>query len=307
MMKLFSRLPRAFAEGWLSAMDGHEIFYHQFGNPNGVPVVSFHGGPGSRSSAKYADRWFNLKTHRVILFDQRGCGRTRSVDPIRNNTPDAAIDDAMRILNACGIAGKIISAGASYGSTLALLFAEKFPARVRQICVGSIFLARKRDVQDWMEHDARRFWPDMLEEMDRVAKGRPLTKYFAGLLFSGKRADERIALKYYGNLEDNVGSLTPGFALPPPEDYERALRSFKVSMHFISNGFFMTDGRVLKDAKKIAKIPAIIAHNRLDLCCPFEQAWSLHKALPKSALHIVPDIGHGGEKLNAAVKKAMGE
>ena len=290
------------ASGWMPEIDGHEIYYHTYGNKNGEPVLLFHGGPGGSSKIKHTLN-YDLKKYYLILFDQRGCGKSKFKDLLYKNTPMDAVDDAERLLKHLNISGKIVSNGGSYGSLLAILFAEKHPELVSNLWVASIFLGRKHDVQDWQEKDAMRFYPDFISELKKKAGKKEISDYFAKELFSGDKKRERDALKYYGSLEGIVGSKNPEFKLPETEeDYEKELKSLKIYTNMVVNKFFMTDNYIIKNASKIKHIPTEIFHNRLDMCCPFEQAWELHNALPKSNLHIVPALGHGGEEMNKMLK-----
>ncbi len=288
--------------GWLPELDGHEIFYHTYGNPKGQPILMFHGGPGGSSKAKHA-KIYNLKKYYLIMFDQRGCGKSKFQDLLYKNTPKDSIRDAKRLLEHLNISGKIISNGGSYGSFMALLFAETYPEIVSKIWIASIFLGRHRDTQEWLEQDAMRFYPDFISELKKKAGKKEITEYFAQELFSGNTKREREALKYYGSLEGIVGDKKPEFALPPDDKYEKELRSLKVYTNMVLNGFFMPDGYIVKNAKKIAHIPTEIFHNRLDLCCPFEQAWTIHNALPNSNLHVIPALGHGGSEMDKMLKE----
>ena len=302
---LFSREPKPYDAGRLDVGDGHSISYYQYGNPRGRVAISFHGGPGGSAKLKYAAN-FDMKKFRVILFDQRGCGKSKYKDLTYKNTTQDTLRDAERLLDHLGARGKITVAGGSFGSTLALLFAQKNPARVERIVVNSIFLARSRDFTGWISGDAKRFYPDIIESLEKISDGKPLAKYFAGLLFSGRRKSELEALEYYGCLEENLGKLEPGFKLPPKDKIEAELKALKIFIHYETNNMFIKENQILNDAKKIARIPTLIAHNRLDMICPFEQAWELHKALPKSKLAIVPDYGHGSKLQTKELKKLIG-
>jgi len=299
---LFKRKIKPVKIGWLPDLDGHEIFYHTYGNPKGEPVLVFHGGPGGSSKAARAKK-YNLKKYYVILFDQRGCGKSKFKDLLYKNTPKDAVKDAKRLLEYLNIHGKIIVNGGSYGSCVALLFAESYPEIISKIWVASIFLARYRDTQEWLENDAMRFYPDFISVLKKMAGKQEITEYFIHELLSGDPKREREALKYYGSLERIVGDKNPAFKLPEDEEYDKTLQSLKIYAHMDANRFFMSDNCIIKNARKIKDIPTEIFHNRLDMCCPFEQAWQLHNALPKSVLHIVPASGHGGPEMDKMLKE----
>jgi proline iminopeptidase len=304
---LFKREPRAFNSGWLPEKDGHEIFFQEFGNPAGKAVLAFHGGPGGSSKPRHAGI-YNLKKCRVVLFDQRGCGRSRFTDKLYRNTTAEALSDAIRLLDFLNIKSRIVAAGGSWGSTLALLFSEKHPARVEKIFVNSVFLARRRDVREWCQGEARRFYPDLIEELERRTKGAgSIDEHYAKLLYSGDARKVREAVKYYGCLEDIMGAVDPKFKLPKPADFAKIRDELEVFMHYMLHDSFIAENQVLKNANRIRGIPMLIVHNRLDMLCPADQAWELHKACPKSRLHFVPDRGHGSDMMYKEAKRLLKE
>ena len=303
MLWFWNKNKKPVLSGWLPPVDGHEIYYHTYGNPKGETVLLFHGGPGGSSKIRHTSN-YNLKKYYIILFDQRGCGKSKFEDLLHKNTPLDAVHDAKRLLEHLNISGKVVSNGGSYGSLLAILFAEQYPELVSNIWLGSIFLGRDRDVQQWEERDAARFYPDFISELKSKAGNKGISNYFANELFSGDKKREQEAMKYYGSLEGIVGSKTPEFKFPETEeDYEKELKSLKIYTSMVVNHFFMTDNQLINNSGTIQNIPTEIFHNRLDLCCPFEQAWELHNALPKSNLHVVPALGHGGPEMNKILKE----
>lgn len=286
-----NRFVKSYDEGWLPAVDGHEIHYLQTGNPKGEPIIQFHGGPGGKGHAKYACL-FNLKKQRVITFDQRGCGQTRSKDPLYKNTAQDAIKDAIRLLDHLGVKEKVVATGGSYGSTLAILFAETYPERTKRLCVDSIFLGRTHDFAH-MTPTTDLFYPDALDVVQQQACGKDLDDYYTKLLYSSNRADNEKAIHYYKRLESITGDGEYDVSFPQSEVTDTDIQRFRVFMHYKVNNMFLKPNQLIKDAKKIAHIPTEIFQNRLDFCCPPYQAFELHKALPKAKFTIVPDKGHG--------------
>lgn len=283
---------KPYAAGHLPALNGHAVFYQQIGNPKGIPVISFHGGPGGSSRAKHA-AVFNRRKYRVIMFDQRACGQSTAEKPFYKNTIQDTVKDAARLLDFLGIREKVIAAGASYGTTCALLFAQTYPERVSKIVLNSVFLARKRDAENISPATAL-FYPDMLEILQRQAVLKDCAAYYHRLALSPRKRDRLKALAYYGSWEKQLGKRA--VALPQAAD-ETRLRNVQIALHYEKNNFFMKDNQLLKNARKIAHIPTLIIHNRLDMCCPPYQAWELHRALPKSRLILMPGRGHGGDRL----------
>ena len=299
---LFERMPKPFDQGYLPTTDGHSVYYYQYGNPVGIPVLSFHGGPGGSSRPKYA-KLFDLKRYRFLQFDQRGCGLSAANDLLFRNETSYLLQDAMHLLAYLHINEPIVVHGGSWGSTLALLFAEAYPKLVRQIVVSSIFLAREEDYM-WVKRDSERFYPDLWEQMREQYPGKDLFKTYEKLLFSDKEEDNLQALTYYGKYEHKLGQLNPEFK-PVEEVEEATLRSARVYHHYDKNRFFINENQILRNCNKIKHIPTIIVHNRLDFCCPVKQAWELHKALPQAEFKIVPTIGHSSLKLQREIKKII--
>ena len=303
MFSLFKRPTKPYDTGYVPVGKGHQLFYQQVGNPKGEVVLSFHGGPGSCAKAKHTSH-YDLKKYRVILFDQRGCGLSKYQDAFANNTTMDTIHDGMAILDYLKIKGKITVAGASFGSGLALLFAETYPTRVKQIIVNSLFLMRPKDAA-WVSRDCQVFYPDLIDEMHRIAKSDDIVPFFYKMAFSDKYKDIQVAKKYYGSFERELGSLTPSFK--PQTLSDDSVQSLRIYMLYEKNLYFVKPNQIMENIQKIKNIPTLIVHNRLDFICPVYMAYELHKALPKSKLVIVPDKGHASPQLfkvlDAEIKK----
>ena len=297
---------KPFDTGYLPECDGHLIFYQQFGNPKGEPVLSFHGGPGGCSKASHASN-YNLKKYRVILFDQRGCGLSQSADPFYKNTIQATVKDALRLLEHLHITQKVTVAGASYGSTCALLFAEEHPEKVKRLILSCIFLARPCDIQN-CSASAALFYPDAVDLFHAQAQkagARSVEAYYSDLIFSNKLSDNKRALKYYGSFEHQLGHYSLKFEDAEQAPDTKAIQRFRIVMHYMTHKMFLSGNQLLRNADKISHIPTTIYQNRLDFCCPPYQAYELHKALPSSRLRLIADRGHGSEKLFAAMREDL--
>ncbi len=284
--------------GYLPAEDAHSIYFQEIGNPNGIPVISFHGGPGGCGRVKHATI-FNLKKYRVILFDQRGCGLSIFHEALYQNTTLKTIQDAKRLLNYLNIRRKVIVAGGSFGATCALLFAQTYPEMVSKLVLNSTFLGRRQDFENMTPVNAL-FYPDFLGELTDKTGTQNLFEYYNKRAFSNKHSDNVQAV-HYCNLERIAGQLNP--LLTKEKTTEKDIRHMQIAMHYMKNNFFLKDNQLLKNMPKIAHIPAFIYQNRLDFCCPPYQAYEIHRALPKSKLVIVPDSGHGGQKLYKHIRK----
>ena len=290
--------PRIFNQGYLPEFDKHQIYFVEMGNPNGTPVLVFHGGPGGGMNLRYALP-FDRKKYRVILFDQRGCGKSLPLGEMKNNNTEALIDDAVRLLDYLNIDGKIILRGASWGSTLALLFAEKYPEKVEKILVSQIYLADEIG-QKWNVETSRLFYPDIWEKIEKEVKnGEPVLEYYADLINSDDIMKQVKAANLAGSYERCLGAVNPklGYKELSPED----LAEIRISLTYLSKRYFLSENQIAKNVQKIAHIPVLMVHNRLDMVCPIQSAYNLHKKLPKSKFVIVPGRGHFGSQLNEAV------
>jgi len=267
MFKIFNKDPKPFNEEFLNRGDGHTIYFAEFGNPKGNAWLVFHGGPGSSSKPHYASI-FNLKKSRVIVFDQRGCGKSTYKDRFKNNDTGYGLEDAKAILDHLGIEKLGIQSG-SWGSTLALLFAQKYPKMVDRMVLASIFLARKKDI-DWVDVGSGILYPDIYEKIV-VDRKMNITDYYYKKLFSGKKSDMIDATKRYGSYEHQLGSLSPSLPMNYTPD-DRHINSFKMFMHYVKNNFFIKDNEIINNIYKIRHIPLTIVHARLDLVCPLEGA-----------------------------------
>lgn len=301
LFSFFSKEPRPFRTGYLPEQDGHEVYYHEFGNPGGEAVLAFHGGPGSFSKPKHA-QLFDLRKYRVILFDQRGCGQSRAVARLENNTAPDLVLDAGRLLDTLGLTQAHIY-GASWGSTLALLFAEMFPQKTKSLMVAKTFLARQKDI-NWISEDTARLYPDL---MDRIAKDIPrgisLRKYYAKQMTSPLEADRIRATQLYGSYERMIGQLAPDFSDAPPSPEH--MEAFALYMHYDAIDYGLKENQILENIRKIPDVPTLIVHNRLDLVCPVEQSYELSRTISHSRLVIVPDSGHSSDLLDRTIKKEI--
>lgn len=290
---------KVFDKGWLPSYEGHEIYYQQMGNPKGEVVLCFHGGPGGSCKISHGKN-FNLKKQRVIMFDQRGCKRSKAEDIISLNDTKRLLIDAKRLLEHLNINEKIIVSGASWGSTLALLFAERYPEIIKSIAVFSIFLARREDME-WILKDSALFYPDLIEEINRQSEGLNAYTHYAKLIFSEDLSAIQTAIKYMANYECILGKTDAKF-----EDVRidnDVINSARIALYYAANRYFLEENEIIKNIDKIKDIPTLIIHNRLDMCCPLKGAWELYRHLNNAQIEIIADIGHGGKKLKKAIKK----
>lgn len=296
--------PKPFNSGYLPSKDGHDVFFMEFGNPQGKPIIITHGGPGGSCKSKYA-KALELKKYRVIMMDQRGCGKSLPAGEMRANTTSDTLDDIRRLLDYLQIKEKVVLRGGSWGATIALLFAEKHPERVEKLLLSQIFLADKAN-RDWMNKTSGMFYPDMLEELYRKAGNpqNPAEKY-QELINSENPENQKTAMTYYGSYERVLNSLNPYF--PEISGDEKELASNRIYIDYAKNNFFLSDNEILDNTQRIEHIPAVIVHNRLDMSCPLEGAFQLHKKMKNSKLVIVPDRGHVSKLLYKVIDKEFSE
>jgi len=293
--ELFAVKP-PFKTDYLKVDELHEIFYAVFGDPKGKPVIVLHGGPGFRSYPRLA-QYFDPAKFLIVLHDQRGAGRSRPAGEIRANTTSHLVADIERLRKHLGIDGKVLVFGGSWGSTLALAYAEAHPERVRGLVLRGIFTASKAEpLNGFVGPMPRAFFPVAAAEFDAAmppelapVEPRKLLKLFAG---DDKAMQRRVAAAWIrcaiktGKLHASDEEVQGGWG-----DYD-VVPGARIDCHYAANGFFLEDDQLLRDAHKLKDIPTTIINGRYDMICPPITAWRLHKKLPKSKLIIVEEAGH---------------
>ena len=281
-----------FARQMLDVGDGHQVYVEECGTPTGIPVLVLHGGPGGGCSPMMR-RFFDPSHYRIVLFDQRGCGRSRPHASVEANTTAHLIADIERIRTTLGIARWIVFGG-SWGATLGLAYAQAHPDRAAHLVLRGVFLGT-RDELDWFYGGgAGRFYPELwarfvdpvpLDERD------DLIAAYHKRLFSGSFADETRFSRTWTAWENALASAeTRGF-VEAPLDYTRAFA--RLENHYFQHGcFFETDGQLLQNLGRMQGIRGHIVQGQFDMICPPTTAWRLHKAWPGSHLTIVPMAGH---------------
>ncbi|MEM7159735.1 MAG: prolyl aminopeptidase [Myxococcota bacterium] len=284
-----------FDSGFMKVSDLHTIYYEQSGNPKGKPVVFVHGGPGGGTDPKQR-RFFDPQAYRIILFDQRGCGRSTPHAELTDNTTWHLIADMEAIREKLGI-DKWQVFGGSWGSTLALAYAEKHPERVTELVLRGIFMLRNKELRWFYQEGASAIFPDTWESY--VAAIPPeergdLMKAYYERLTSDDPAVRLAAAQAWSVWEASTSFLMQS------KDYmvhagegEFALAFARIECHyFVNGGFFEVEDQLLRDIDKIRHIPTVIVQGRYDVVCPMMSAWDLHRAFPESELKIIPDAGH---------------
>jgi proline iminopeptidase len=280
--------------GWLDVGDGHQIYWELCGNPDGKPAVFLHGGPGAGCSPTQR-RFFDPDRYRVLLFDQRGCGRSRPYASIDANTTWDLVADIERLRAMVGVERWLVFGG-SWGSTLALAYAETHPQRVTEMVVRGIFTLRRAELLWYYQDGASWLFPEKWERY--LAPIPPQERHdmigaYRRRLTHGDPAIQIEAAKAWSLWEGETITLLPS------EDYSAqfgdahyALAFARIENHYFVNGGFFDEGQLLRDAGKLAGIPGIIIQGRYDVATPAATAWELHKAWPGSRYVLVPDAGH---------------
>ena len=302
----------------LDVGDGHRVFWETVGNPTGKPAVVLHGGPGSGSGQRHA-RFFDLRRFRVLLFDQRGCGRStpHASDPAADltvNTTQHLVADIERLREHLRIERWLVL-GTSWGSTLGLAYAESHPDRVSELVLGMVVTTTKREVE-WLTRDVGRIFPEAWDRfvagVPEPARGGSLADAYAELLSSTDVAVRAQAARDWCAWEAADIGTVPGQEADPRYDDPRFQLCFaRLVTHYFRHAAFLDDGQLLRDIERLATIPGVMAHGRLDISSPLEIPWRLHQAWPGSELIVVEDAGHSshggiGDALTTATTRFAG-
>ncbi|UPM44625.1 prolyl aminopeptidase [Halocatena salina] len=286
--------------GMLDVGDGNHVYWEVCGNPKGKPALVVHGGPGLGCSPRHRQD-FDPERYQVVLFDQRGCGR--STPPasdletdMNSNTTEHLLADMEQLREHLGIERWLLS-GASWGSTLLLAYAERHPDRVSEIVITGVTTTRRSEI-DWLYHGMSRFFPEEWERFRTV----PDTHYsdivagYARLMDDPDQEVRKRAANEWCAWEDTIISEEPNgtanvFA---GRSLDEKLSFVRIASHYFSNGAWLEEGELLRNADRLSDIPGVLIHGRLDLAAPLETAWELDRAWPDAELIVVDDSGHTG-------------
>ena len=287
--------------GRIRVSDVHELYWEESGNPNGKPVVFLHGGPGGGTEPKHR-RYFDPDAYRIVLFDQRGCGRSTPFASLEDNTTWDLVADIEKVRVELGIE-KWLVFGGSWGSTLSLAYAETHPERVTELVLRGIFLLRPEEIRWFYQDGAKWIFPDAWaayeNHIPEAERGDYLSAYYARLT-SADAAVQSAAAKVWSVWEGSTSCLVPNHDLiARTAGDEFALAFARIECHYFVNDGWFVGGRELLAPANIAKIrhiPGVIVQGRYDVVCPAKSAWDLHQAWPESTLHIVQDAGHAASE-----------
>jgi proline iminopeptidase len=279
----------------------HELYFEESGNPKGKPVVFLHGGPGGGTEPKHR-RYFDPASYRIILVDQRGCGRSTPFASLEENSTWHLVEDIEKLRHHLAIERWQVFGG-SWGSTLALAYAETHPSRVSELVLRGIFLLRKEEIRwfyqegaSWLYPDA---WHDYLTHIPPEERDDLLRAYYKRLT-SNDPAVRSAAAKVWSVWEGRTSCLIPNAELiARTAGDEFSLAFARIESHYFVNDGWLTDGKELlasANVEKIRKIPGVIVQGRYDVVCPAKSAWDLHQVWPEADLRIVFDAGHAASE-----------
>ncbi|WP_421841123.1 prolyl aminopeptidase [Marinobacter algicola] len=276
----------------------HELYVEESGNPDGIPVLVVHGGPGG-GCEDYHRRFFDAERYRIILMDQRGAGRSSPLAEFAGNTTQKLVDDMETVRTFLGV-DRWILFGGSWGSTLSLVYAQSHPDRVLGLVLRGIFLCRPRDIHWFYQEGASRvfpdYWRDFLAPIPEGERGDLVTAYYRRLT-SSNELEQIQAAKAWSIWEGRCATLHPNPRVVEHFGHPHvAIALARIECHYFMNNAFLEDNQVVRDAGLLKDIPGIIVHGRYDMVCPLDNALALSEAWPEADLRIIRDAGHSASE-----------
>ncbi len=283
-----------FEAGYLDTGDGHQVYWERSGTKGAKPAVFLHGGPGGGCSPKHR-QLFDPALYDVILFDQRGCGRSTPFASLDNNTTWHLVADIERLREMMGVETWQVFGG-SWGSTLALAYAETHPEHVSELVLRGIYLLTKAEMDWYYQFGVSEMFPEKYEAfiapIPEAERGDMITAYRKRLVGEDREEQLRCA-KAWSIWEGETITLLPEPATSDTfHEADFALAFARIENHYFTHAGWFEDGQLLRDAHKLKDIPGTIVHGRYDMPCPMRQAWALHQAWPKSDFHVIEGAGH---------------
>ena len=310
MLTLYPEI-KPYARHQLAVEHPHELYVDESGTPDGLPVVFVHGGPGAGCD-EASRRWFDPTVYRIVTFDQRGCGRSTPHASLDRNTTWDLVADMERIREHLGI-DKWVLFGGSWGSTLALAYAQTHPERVHALILRGIFLCRPQEIEWFYQAGASRLFPDYWEDYLApipAEERHDLVGAFYRRLTGSDQIAQMHAAKAWSVWEGRTATLRPNNqVIERFSDAQRALSIARIECHYFINNAFLEEDQLLRDMHRIAHIPGVIVHGRYDVVCALDNAWALHQAWPNSELNIIRDAGHAAAEagITDALVRATGQ
>ncbi|MEO0342556.1 MAG: prolyl aminopeptidase [Pseudomonadota bacterium] len=294
----------------LEVSDGHVLYVEECGNPNGIPVIILHGGPGGGCSPGMR-RFFHPDLYRIVLFDQRGCGRSRPHASVTNNTTWDLVNDIEVIRKHLSIE-KFVVFGGSWGATLSLIYAQTHPESVRQLVLRGVFLMMQAELDWFYDGGAAQFFPDrwqLLTDILEPSERRDVIRAYHKRLFGPDESDQTKFARAWTAWESALATIDGATHHgSTPAAYARAFARIE-NHYFINQGFLEQDNHIMENMHKISHIPGVIVQGRYDMICPPHTAFKLHEAWPLSRLIIAPNSGHSLSEagISAALLGVMDE
>ena len=283
-----------FRSDLLNVGGDHEIYYEECGNPHGYPVLVIHGGPGS-GCTPFQRRFFDPVHYRIILFDQRGCGRSTPQGCIENNTTHNLVSD-IELLRKKLCIDQWLLFGGSWGSTLALAYASSYPDHVQGMILRGIFLARPSEL-NWFLYEVKQIFPEAWKKLVAPLSTEELSDVLASYVnrvFSDNYFSSVAAAQNWNDFERAIIALLPLAENSHTPDNQVTLARARVQLHYLMNDCFLREHPLLDRVDRFRHIPSIIIHGRYDMVCPIITAHTLHQCWPEAEFEVIPDAGHAG-------------
>ncbi len=281
-----------FNSGYLNVTNQHTIYYEECGNPKGFPVVFLHGGPGSGCNPAQR-RFFDPDFYRIILLDQRGCGRSMPAGCVENNTTQDLISDIEQLRQHLNISRWLVFGG-SWGSTLAIVYALAHTAATAGLILRGIFLSRPDELR-WFMYDAQQFFPEVWQKwVDYLAANQrtDLLQSYSKLVFDENIEIAGPAAIAWNQYESNIMSLMPRNSSPSTTPIEVEVARARVQIHYIQHHCFIDGNQILQQSSQLSALPITIIQGRYDMVCPPKTAWQLMQQLPNAHVEMIADAGH---------------
>lgn len=282
----------------ISVSDKHSLYVDESGSPDGIPVLFVHGGPGA-GCGKYDRRFFDPERYRIILFDQRGAGRSTPHAELEANTTQDLVSDIEIIRESLGVETWVLFGG-SWGSTLSLVYAETYPEKVLGLILRGIFLCRKQDFHWLYQNGASNvfpdYWQDFIKPIAQSDRGNFMKAYYKHLT-GDNEIQKMSAAKAWSIWEGRCATLRPNQdVMDTFSNPHKALALARIEAHYFIHDAFLENNQIIKNADKLENIPGVIVHGRYDMVCPLENAFALQQAWPNANLQIIRDAGHASRE-----------
>jgi len=294
----------------VSVRTPHVLYVEELGNPEGVPVIVLHPGPGAAGDP-HLRRFFDPQRYRIIIFDQRGAGRSTPHGATLHNTTQELLDDIETIRTFLTLKSFVLFGG-GWGSLLALLYAETYPQHVKALLLHQVYLGRKEDIEWFYKRGACQIYPDYWQSFINTIPAENMDNipaYYSECLQGPNELARMAAAKNWALWQAHCSSLQPhSSVIDQYSEPHFALGLATLESYYISHDYFISENQILTNAHKIRHIPAYLVHGRYDMVCPLVGAWSLHQQLPASNLRIVRDAGHSDREagiIDALVNASM--